>query len=203
MSKAGDLTPRLEPVVDHAVEIEVVESISRIEAVEPLNDDHIVGPSKKNKKRDRSCRRSHSSSWRHCHAQGSPSQPLPDSIFVATTRFSKFIQTTVDEPSYIMLKASDAPSLTDSITELSSRTLLIGKMMKEKSASDISYAEFEKMKNELVEANEKINSLTFKVKEINVLNIQRETKKENLKNKIAELNAEKLQSGEEKAQIQK
>jgi len=171
MSKAGDLTPHPEPVVDHATEIEVVEPVSRLEAVEPLNDDHIVGPSKINMKRDRSCRRSHSSSRRHCHIQGSSSQPLIDSIFAATTKFSKFIQTTVDESSYNMLKASDAPSLADSIIDLSSRTLLIGKMMKEKSANGISSAEFDKMKNDLVEANEKIKSLTLQVKEINVLNI--------------------------------
>jgi len=36
------------------------------------------------------------------------------------------------------------------------------------------------------------------VKEINVLNIQRETEKKNLENKIFELNAEKLKSDEEK-----
>jgi len=52
MSKRCDLTPRPEPVVDHAVEIEVIEPISRVEAIEPLNDDHIAGTSKKNKKRD-------------------------------------------------------------------------------------------------------------------------------------------------------
>jgi len=161
MSKTGDLTPHPEPVVDHAVEIEDVEPISRVEAVEPLNDDHIAGPSKKNKKIDQSCRISHSYSRRHYHVQGSSSQPLPYSIFAATTRFSKFIQTTIDEPLYNMLKAFNAPSLTDLIIELSSQTLLIGKMMKEKSANGISSAEFEKMKNELAEANEKIKFLTL------------------------------------------
>ena len=74
--------------------------------------------------------------------------------------------------------------------------------MKEKSANGISFAEFDKMKNNLVEANEKIKFLTLQVKEINVLNIQRKTKKENLENKIVELNTEKLKSDEVKAQIQ-
>jgi len=56
LSKAGDATPRHEPVVDHALEVEVVEPISRVEAIEPLIDDHVAGPSKKNKKRDRGCK---------------------------------------------------------------------------------------------------------------------------------------------------
>jgi len=126
-----------------------------------LNDDRAVGPSKKNKKRDRGCKRSHSSSRRHRHAEGGSSQSLPESIFAATTKFSKFIQTSVNESSYNMLKATDVASLADSIIELSSRTLLIGKMMKTKSANSISFAEFEKMKNELSEAHEKIKSLTL------------------------------------------
>jgi len=40
------------------------------------------------------------------------------------------------------------------------------------------------------------------VKEIDALNTQRETEKENLENKITELNAERLKSDEEKEQIQ-
>ena len=42
MSKTGDATPRPEPVVEHAEEVEVVEPISWVEAIEPLNDDHTV-----------------------------------------------------------------------------------------------------------------------------------------------------------------
>jgi len=71
-----------------------------------------------------------------------------------------------------MLKATDAATLADSIIELSSRTLLIGKMMKTKSANSISFAEVEKMKNELAKAHEKIKSLTLQVKEIDALNTQ-------------------------------
>jgi len=91
-----------------------------------------------------------------------------------------------------MLKASDVATLTESIIELSSRTLLIGKMMKEKSEISISSAEFDKMKTKLVEAYEKIKSLTLQVEEMNVLNAQRESEKENLKSKITELNFERL-----------
>jgi len=101
-----------------------------------------------------------------------------------------------------MLKATDAASLADSIIELSSQALLIEKMMKTKSENNISFAEFEKMKNELAKAHEKIKSLTLEMKEIDALNTQRENEKENLENKITELNAEKLKSDEEKTQHQ-
>jgi len=77
ISKTGHVTPRPEPVVEHAVEVEVVEPISRVEAIEPLNDDRTAGPSKKNKKRDRSGKRSHSSSRRHRHVEGVSTQLLP------------------------------------------------------------------------------------------------------------------------------
>jgi len=100
-----------------------------------------------------------------------------------------------------MLKASDAATLTNSIIELSSRALLIGKIIKEKSAIGISSAEFDKMKTELAEAHEKIKSLTLKVEEMNVLNTQRESEKESLKSKITELNSERLKSDEERKQL--
>jgi len=77
LNKAGDVTPRPEPIADHAEGVEMVEPISRVEAIEPINDDHIAGPSKKNKKRARSGKRSHSSSRRHRHAEGVSTQFLP------------------------------------------------------------------------------------------------------------------------------
>ena len=144
--------------------MEIVEPISRVEAIELRNDEHVDGSSKKNKKRDWSTKRSHSSSRRHRHIQGSYSQSLLDSIFDATTRFSEFIQTNLDESSYNMLKAFDAPSLADSVIELSSRTLLIGKMMKEKSTSGISSTDFERMKTKIDESNGKLKSLTAQIK---------------------------------------
>ena len=52
VNKAGGLTPRPEPEINHAVEMEIVEPISRVEAIELENDEHVVGPSQKNKKRD-------------------------------------------------------------------------------------------------------------------------------------------------------
>jgi len=58
------------------------------------------------------------------------------------------------------------------------------------------------MKTELAEAHEKIKSLTLQVEEMNVLNAQRESKKENLKSKITELNSERLKSDEERKQLQ-
>lgn len=91
--------------------------------------------------------------------------------------------------------------LADTIIELSSRTLLIGKMMKTKSTDSISLVDFEKIKNKLAEAHEKIKSLTLQVKEIDASNTKRETEKENLENKINELNVERLKNDEEKAQL--
>jgi len=64
-----------------------------------------------------------------------------------------------------MLKAEDAASLADSIIELSSRTLLIGKMVKAKNGSCVSLAEFEKLKSELAESNEKKTVLTSQLED--------------------------------------
>jgi len=81
LSKAGDVTPRRENVINPVVEVETVELVSRVETTEPVKDDHVVGPSKKSKKRDRSGKRSHFSSRCHRHAKGGSSEPLPESIF--------------------------------------------------------------------------------------------------------------------------
>ena len=64
--------------------------------------------------------------------------------------FKKF-STAVDESSNNMFKATDAVYLAHTIIELSSRALLIGKMMKTKSTDSISLVDFEKIKNELDE----------------------------------------------------
>jgi len=76
LNKAGDVTPYPEPIADHAEGVEMVEPISQVEAIELVNDDHIVGPLKKNKKIARSGKRSHSSSQRHRHAEGVSTQLL-------------------------------------------------------------------------------------------------------------------------------
>jgi len=198
VSKVGGLTPRPENEANHEVEVEVIEPISRVEdVVESDNNEYVVKPSKKNRKRDRSTRRSHSSFKRHRHTIGSSSQPLPDSIFAATTRFSEYMQTNLVGTSYIMLKTYDIPSLVDSIVELTNRALLIGKMIKEESTSDISSPEFEKLKTELAESNGKLNSLTAQVKELSTLNVQHEAEKELLKDEIADLTAERLKLDDE------
>jgi len=189
LSKTGDVTPRRENVVNPLVEVETIEPLSRVEATEPVNDDHAVGPSKKSKKRDRSSKRFHSSSRRHRHAEGGSSEPLSESIFGASTKYAKFVQTSFTESSYNMLKATDAASLADSIIELSSITLLIGKMMKAKNGSCLSLAEFEKLKNELAEANEKMTSLTSQLKEMNVQKNQQEIEKENLGKQVSDFKA--------------
>ena len=105
VSKNGGLTPRPEKEVNHEVEVEVLESISRVEAVvEPDNNENIVGPSKKNRKRDRSTRRSHSSSRCHRHAIESSSQPLPDSILLPQLNFQNLFELTLMELRTICLK---------------------------------------------------------------------------------------------------
>jgi len=79
-----------------------------------------------------------------------------------------------------MLKATDVASLADSIIELSSKTLLIGKMLKAKNGNCVSLAEFEKLKNELAESNERMTSSTLQLEEMNVQKNQQEIEKENL-----------------------
>jgi len=180
-NKAGDVTPRRENVVNPVVEVETIEPISRVEAAEPTNDAHVVGPSKKSKKRDRSSKRSHSSSQRHRHAEGGSIEPLPETIFGYSTEYVKFVQTSFSESSYNMLKATDVASLADSIIELSSRTLLIGKIMKAKNGNCVSLAEFEKLKSELAETNEKMSSLTLQLEKMNIQKNQRDRKRKSCK----------------------
>lgn len=127
-------------MVNPVVEVETIEPVPHVEAVEPTNDAHVAGPSKKSNKRDKSSKRSHSSSRRHRHAEGGSTEPLPETIFGASTKYAKFVQTSFSESSYNMLKATDDASLADSIIELSSRTLLIGKMMKAKNGNCVSLA---------------------------------------------------------------
>ena len=91
-----------------------------------------------------------------------------------------------------MLKGIDAASLADSIIEISSRTLLIGKMMKAKNGNCVSLAEFEKLKSELAETNEKISSLNLQLEEMNMQKNQHEIEKENLVKHISKLKAENL-----------
>ena len=74
LSKAGDVTPRRENVINLVVEVETVK------------DDHVAGPSKKSKKRDRSGKRSHSFSRCHRDAEGGSSEPFPESIFGVSTK---------------------------------------------------------------------------------------------------------------------
>jgi len=168
LNKAGDVTPRRKNVINPVVEVETVEPLSRIEATEPAKDDHVAGPSKKSKKHARSSKKSHSSSRRHRHAEGCSSEPLPESIFGVSTKYAKFVQTSFTESSYNMLKAANAASLAISIIELSSRTLLIGKMVKAKNGSCVSLAEFEKLKSELADSTKKMASLTLQLEDMNV-----------------------------------
>jgi len=197
LNKAGDVTPRRENVVNPVVEVETVEPVSRVEAAKPTKYAHLASPSKKSKKRDRSSKRSHSSSRRHHHAEGGSNEPLPEAIFGASTKYANFVQTSFSESSYNMLKATDAASLVDSIIELSSRTLLIGKMMKAKNGNCVSLAEFEKLKSELAETNEKMSSLTLQLEEMNMQKNQQEIEKGNLVKHISELKAENLKIDED------
>lgn len=90
-----------------------------------------VRPSKKSKKQDRSSRQSHCSPRRHCHVVGSSSQALLETIFGASTPFSKFVHTNLDGPSRHMFKATNISSLIDSAVELAARSLLIAKIVRE------------------------------------------------------------------------
>jgi len=82
-------------------EDEVVEPISRVKASLDTGDadNAIVEPPKKNRKRDRSSRWSHSSPHHHRHGADNFSQPLSETIFGASRRFSEFVHTNLDGPS--------------------------------------------------------------------------------------------------------
>jgi len=77
-------------------EAKVVESISRVEAILDNTNVVVVEPPKKSRKRDKGSRRSHFSLRRHRHGVGNSSQPLIESLFGASTRFSNFVHTNLD-----------------------------------------------------------------------------------------------------------
>ena len=203
LNKVGDVTPRRENVVNPVVEMEEAGRIAPIEVVEVAHNVEVVGPSKKSKKRDRSNKRSHSSSRRHRRVENVSSKPLPETIFCASTKYVKFIQTSFDESSYNMLKSMDAASLADSVIELSSRSLLLGKMLKEKNVNSVALSEFEKLKTDLAEYKEKASSLFEQLEEMKKQKGEQEVAKEEFKKENVELKNENLKSNEENAQLRK
>jgi len=70
-------------------------------------------------------------------------------------------------------------------------------MMKAKNGNCVSLAEFEKLKNELAESNERMTYLSLQLEEMNVQKNQQEREKEDLGKQIFDLKAENLKSGEE------
>jgi len=117
----GSTTPKPGREVQPEREVEVVEPISRVEVTIIETDDVgnvVVEPHKKSIKGDRSSRWSHSSPRRHHHAVGSSSQPLSETIFVASTRFSRFVHTNLDGPSHHMFQSANVSSLMDSAIKL-------------------------------------------------------------------------------------
>ncbi|XP_068497947.1 uncharacterized protein [Phaseolus vulgaris] len=181
--------------------VETVEPIANVDVVEPTSNVDVAGPSKKSKKRDRSSKRSHSSSRRHRHSENVSSEPLPETIFSATTKYAKFVQTSFSESSYNMLKNMDVASLADSVIELSSRNLLIGKMMKEKNGNCVSLSEFEKLKNDLAEYKERMNSLSLELEKMKKQKKEQEIENEGLGKEISDLKNENLKSSAENAQL--
>ncbi|XP_068500122.1 uncharacterized protein [Phaseolus vulgaris] len=201
LNKVGDVTPRRENVVNPVVEVETVEPVANVDVVEPTSNVDVAGPSKKSKKRDRSSKRSHSSSRRHRHSENVSSEPLPETIFSATTKYAKFVQTSFSESSYNMLKNMDAASLADSVIELSSRNLLIGKMMKEKNGNCVSLSEFEKLKNDLAEYKERMNSLSLELEKMKKQKKEQEIENEGVGKEISDLKNENLKSSAKNAQL--
>jgi len=197
LNRTGDVTPRRKNVINPVLELEAAEPFSRTEVPETVKDDHVTGPSKKSKKRGRSSKKSHSSSRRHRHCEDVSTEPLPESIFGASMKYAKFVQTSFTESSYNLLKAEDSAYLADSIIELSSRTLLIGKMLKAKNGNCVTLADFEKLKNDLAESNEKNAALSLQLKEMSLESKQQGIEKENLEKKVSDLEAASSKIGEE------
>ena len=176
-NQAGSSTPRLENEAP-GTENEVVEPIPHLEG--EVAADAGIGPSKKSRKRDKSNRRSHSSK-KHRHGSGSSSQSLFERIFTSSTRFSDFVDCNLDSSARDMFKVVSVPSLTDSMFELTSRAFLISEAIKEKTKSHVTSAEFEKLKREAAESNEKIALLNSQIDELSAVNNRQETEKEKLK----------------------
>lgn len=100
-----------------------------------------------------------------------------------------------------MLKNMDAASLADSVIELSSRNLLIGKMMKEKNGNCVSLSEFEKLKNDLAEYKDRMNSLSLELEKVVEQKEQQEIENEGLGKEISDLKNENLKCITENAQL--
>jgi len=100
-----------------------------------------------------------------------------------------------------MLKTMDAASLADSVIELSSRNLLIGKMMKEKNGNCVALSEFDKLKNDLAEYKEKMSSLSSQLEEMKKQKKEQEVEIEGLGKEIFDLKNENLKSSKENAQL--
>ncbi|XP_068474735.1 COP1-interactive protein 1-like [Phaseolus vulgaris] len=172
-----------------------VQPSSRVEATENVVEAE-AGPSKKARKREKSAKKSHSSK-RHRHGSRSSSQYLFETVFTSSTRFSDFVHTSHDASSRDMFSSATIPSLTNSVIELASRTLLIGKAIREKTKDVVSSFELEKLKKEATESNEKIGSLTSQVEDLSKAKDCYEVEKESLKDEVAELTAQKLSLDDE------
>ena len=193
----GGSTPRPEKEIPQT-ENEVVEPASRLEV--EIAADAEIGPSKKSRKRDKSNRRSHSSK-KHRHGSGSSSQSLFETIFTSSTHFSDFVDSNLDSFARDMFKAVSVPSLTDSMFELTSRAFLISKAIREETKNHISSVEFEKLKREVAESNEKIRLLNSQIDELSLVNIRQETEKETSKSENVELSAQNLTLNTENQQL--
>jgi len=96
-----------------------------------------------------------------------------------------------------MFSSATIPSLTNLVIELDSRTLLIGKAIREKTKDVVSSFELEELKREATESNEKIGSLTSQVEDLSKAKDCYEVEKESLKDEVAELTAQKLSLDDE------
>jgi len=94
--KSRRFTPQHEREVQYEMEVrserevEAIQPISRVEVlVQTLDVGNVTNERVKKRKQENSGRRSHSSPRRHRHASISSSQPLPETIFDASSRFFK------------------------------------------------------------------------------------------------------------------
>ncbi len=196
-NQAGGSTPRFENEAP-GTENEVVEPTPRLEV--EIAADAGIGPSKKSRKRDKNNRRSHSSK-KHRHGSGSSSQSLFETMFTSSTRFSDFVDCNLDSSARDMFKVVSVPSLADSMFELTSRAFLISEAIKEKTKSHVTSAEFEKLKREAAESNEKIALLNSQIDELSAVNNRQETEKEKLKSENVKLSAQTLALNSENQEL--
>lgn len=122
---------------------------------------------------------------------GSSSQPLPEVIFGASSRFAELLHGGLDDSSRRMCKVAGVSSLASSAIELVARSFLIAKMIKEETVHGVSSSKFENWKIEFAESKKNLDAafetnstMNVQIKELSAQLQELSTAHENEKNVV-------------------